>query len=156
MDHEFEPLQERMMASLRPRPPIVVGVSDSASSLAATRVAADEAVRRRLPLRLAYASPPGHPQSNAPRLPSGVVEVVEEVHLAHPDLDISQRIAPMQPSDLLLEESETATLIVLGSPSHSGGDEEAATCTAQQVLQGAGCPVVVADRPDPSAHPLGA
>ena len=123
---------------------VVVGVDGSLNGLAATEVAVDEAVLRHLPLRIAYASPSGHPHSNAPRMPRLVTDLVEAVHQAHPELDISERIAPMAPSQLLLEESENAALLVVGSPSHEDGVDRVATCTAHIVLGAAECPVVVA------------
>jgi nucleotide-binding universal stress UspA family protein len=132
------------MSHRHPSLAVVVGVDGTLNGLAATEVAVDEAVLRHLPLRIAYATPLGHPHSNVPRMPTSVTDLVLAVHQAHPELDITERIAPMMPSQLLLEEAENAALLVVGSPSHGDSADRAATCTAHIVLGAADCPVVVA------------
>ena len=144
--HSFHPLDF-------PAHPVVVGVDVSPNGLAATRFALEEAVHRHLPLRIAYATRGGHPHSAVPRMPEGVHRLVVAAHRTYPQLDITERIAPMRPSELLLEEGEDAALLVVGSPSHTECSERAATCTAHIVQDAARCPVVIA-RPGGAPPPV--
>jgi nucleotide-binding universal stress UspA family protein len=123
---------------------VVVAVDDSPVGLAATALAVEEAVERHLPLRIAYAIRPGHPHSSIPRIPALVGDLVDAAHRAHPELDISQRIAPMSAVQLLLEESEGAALLVVGTES-SDEDRGSVAISTARLLEGAvRCPLLVA------------
>ncbi|MFF0232365.1 universal stress protein [Micromonospora sp. NPDC005254] len=143
---------------------VVVGVDGSEPSLRAVRLAAAEAVRRHRPLRVVHGFiwPVLHvPVSPAPDAPPGaglrhraeelVAAAVAEAEATAPGLTVSGEIIDGEASAVLVGESPTAALIVLGDRGLGGFSALVVGSVAVQVCAYAGCPVLVArgdQRPD--------
>jgi nucleotide-binding universal stress UspA family protein len=112
--------------------PVVVGVDGSAPSESAAQYAADAAVRRSAPLMLVhgYLHPfrygvPFDPY--AVRLPPPsddavqmVDEIAAELRATRPDLTVATRQSPGGPAAALIDASQHAQLVVVGSRGHGG------------------------------------
>ncbi|MEU8256739.1 universal stress protein [Micromonospora inaquosa] len=143
---------------------VVVGVDGSESALRAVRIAATEAARRNRPLRVVHGFiwPLLHvPVSPAPDAPPGgglrhraeelVEAAVNEAEATAPGLSISGEIIDGQAAAVLVGESPTAALIVLGDRGLGGFSALVVGSVAVQVAAYADCPVLVvrgAQRPD--------
>ncbi|RAO55485.1 Universal stress protein [Micromonospora saelicesensis] len=143
---------------------VVVGVDGSESALRAVRLAATEAARRRRPLRVVHGFiwPLLHvPVSPAPGAPPGgglrhraeelVEAAVREAEATVPGLSISGEIIDGEAAAVLVGESPTAALIVLGDRGLGGFSALLVGSVAVQVAAYADCPVLVArgtQRPD--------
>ncbi|WP_433358379.1 universal stress protein [Micromonospora saelicesensis] len=143
---------------------VVVGVDGSESALRAVRLAATEAARRHRPLRVVHGFiwPLLHvPVSPAPDAPPGgglrhraeelVEAAVREAEATVPGLSISGEIIDGEAAAVLVGESPTAALIVLGDRGLGGFSALLVGSVAVQVAAYADCPVLVArgtQRPD--------
>ncbi|GLZ61031.1 universal stress protein [Micromonospora sp. NBRC 107095] len=143
---------------------VVVGVDGSEPALRAVRLAATEAARRHRPLRVVH----GFiwpllrvPVSPAPDAPPGgglrhraeelVEAAVSEAEATVPGLSISGEIIDGEAAAVLVGESPTAALIVLGDRGLGGFSALVVGSVAVQVAAYADCPVLVArgtQRPD--------
>ncbi|MFG3706644.1 universal stress protein [Micromonospora sp. NPDC047670] len=143
---------------------VVVGVDGSESALRAVRLAAVEAERRHRPLRIVHgfiwpllhvpvdapaAGPPGAGlRQQAEQL---VAAATDEAEATVPGLRISGEIIDGEAAAVLLGESPTAAMIVLGDRGLGGFSALVVGSVAVQVASYADCPVLVArgtDRPD--------
>ncbi|MBQ0981742.1 universal stress protein [Micromonospora sp. M61] len=143
---------------------VVVGVDGSEPALRAVRLAATEAARRQRPLRVVHGFiwPLLHvPVSPAPDAPPGgglrhqaeelVEAAVAEAEATVPGLSISREIIDGEAAAVLVGESPTAALIVLGDRGLGGFSALVVGSVAVQVAAYADCPVLVArgeQRPD--------
>ncbi|MBQ1031694.1 universal stress protein [Micromonospora sp. C97] len=143
---------------------VVVGVDGSESALRAVRLAATEAARQHRPLRVVHGFiwPLLHvPVSPAPDAPPGgglrhraeelVEAAVNEAEATVPGLSISGEIIDGEAAAVLVGESPTAALIVLGDRGLGGFSALVVGSVAVQVAAYADCPVLVArgtQRPD--------
>ncbi|MEH1169541.1 universal stress protein [Micromonospora sp. CPCC 205539] len=143
---------------------VVVGVDGSEPALRAARLAAAEALRRHRPLRVVHGFiwPLLHvPVSPAPDAPPGgglrhraeelVAAAVAEAEATAPGLSISGEIIDGEAAAVLVGESPTAALIVLGDRGLGGFAALVVGSVAVQVAAYADCPVLVArgaERPD--------
>jgi nucleotide-binding universal stress UspA family protein len=113
--------------------PIVVGVDDTHGSLAAIDLAAGEAHRRRLPLRLLTARPgTDHP---------ALAEPLRRVRAQWPGLAVTAHTPPGDPAEVLLAASRSATIVVVGrrdSDSPPGPRSVSAQVAAHSL-----CPTIV-------------
>ncbi|WFE54101.1 universal stress protein [Micromonospora sp. WMMD1155] len=143
---------------------VVVGVDGSEPALRAVRLAATEAARRHRPLRVVHgfiwpllhvptAPAPGAPPGGGLR--HGAEELVEaavsEAEATAPGLSISGEIIDGEAAAVLVGESTTAALIVLGDRGLGGFSALVVGSVAVQVAAYADCPVLVArgaQRPD--------
>lgn len=136
---------------------VVVGVDGSEPSLRAVRLAAAEAARRHRPLRVVHGFiwPLLHvPVSPAPDAPAGgglrhqaeelVAAAVAEAEATVPGLTISGEIIDGEAAAVLVGESPTAALIVLGDRGLGGFTSLVVGSVAVQVAAYADCPVLVA------------
>ncbi|MEU8300576.1 universal stress protein [Micromonospora sp. NPDC048909] len=136
---------------------VVVGVDGSELSLRAVRLAAAEAARRHRPLRVVHGFiwPLLHvPLSAAPDGPPGgglrnqaeqlVAAAVAEAEAAAPAVRVSGEIIDGEAAAVLLGESPTAALIVLGDRGLGGFTALVVGSVAIQVSSYADCPVLVA------------
>lgn len=133
---------------------IVAGVDGSAAALRAARWAADEAARRRLPLRLVrivtvtelvggFTPPADFYRELESEGERELAEAQEEVRRARPGLDVGGvlRTTPLIPT--LIDISEEARLMVLGSRGTGGFRELLTGSTAIALAAHGHCPVVV-------------
>lgn len=143
--------------------PVVVGVSGTASGLAAARLGAREAAARGHPLRIVHVfSWPGrHFPGQAPdyatarREAAGIVaEAVATARRAVPRVRVHALLADGDPVAELLRQSRSAELVVLGDDDLSTMTFLPADSVLVQTVARARCPVVVARGVRPPAGPL--
>ncbi len=137
------------------RPPVVVGVDGSPSALRAVRWAAEEAVRRRLPLRLvhAYPAPVGlHGEVVDQSVVRNALRAQGRRWLAEARAVVAEMSADLRPgirlsSDpvvpALAEESRDASLLVLGTRGLGGFTGLLIGSNAVLLAGRAHCPLVV-------------
>jgi nucleotide-binding universal stress UspA family protein len=146
--------------------PVVVGVDGSTHSLDAVGPAAREARLRRRPLRVVYAfiwpylgvplgpSPVGPPDgglvNDAERI---VQEALTRARVATPDVEVTGAAVIGDAAAVLMEESRTAVLVVVGDRGLGGFTGLLVGSVAVQLAAHATCPVLVArGRPDPTGE----
>jgi nucleotide-binding universal stress UspA family protein len=148
--------------------PVVVGVDGSACSLDAVDLAAREAALRRRPLRIVHAFI--WPYLGVPLGPSHVgpaeggllneanriiQDALARARTAAPDIEADGIAVTGAPATVLIDESRTAALIVLGDRGLGGFTGLLVGSIAVQVAAHATCPVLVArGRPDPTGEIL--
>jgi nucleotide-binding universal stress UspA family protein len=138
------------------RTTIVVGVDGSTSALHAALWAADEAAQRHHPLRLVYANNEfafgttgglAPPQSFFDTMQTAGMQLLADVESAirevHPDLDIRVDLQTAAPVPSLLDQTEDALLLVLGSRGTGGFRGILVGSTAIAVVAHGDCPVAV-------------
>jgi nucleotide-binding universal stress UspA family protein len=143
---------------------VVVGVDGSEVGLAAVRWAAQEAERRRAPLRILHAAPyvsrraagePPPPElARARRITAAAYTVA--LHTAR-GVDTSTDVVPDEPARTLLLAASDSQLVVLGSSATGAADELVLAPVAHRVAAHSPQPVVVVPRrrgPDPGDRPL--
>lgn len=135
--------------------PVVVGVDGSDDSMAAIDFAASEAALRDRPLRLVYgflwpALMPAAAVSPVvyeidPRLEAEpiLLEAAARASAAHPRLTIDTEVLVGSPAAVLIDESRTAALVVVGSRGRGGFSGLLAGSVSSQVATHAHGPVVV-------------
>src|SRR5690606_10953841 len=144
------------MAGTPASPPVVVGVDGSPASWQAIHIAVWEARARRLPLILAhgypadphtwygwapmYAGPPYDPQALAKSM---VDETAAEVRTTYPDLSVATELHAGTGASALIEASQDATLVVVGSRGRGGFAGLGIGSVAAQTAAHAACPVLV-------------
>jgi nucleotide-binding universal stress UspA family protein len=147
--------------------PVVVGVDGSPQSEVAAQHAADAATRRAAPLMLVhgYLHPfrygvPFDPY--AVRLPPPSADAVQmldemaaELWAARPNLTVATRQTAGGPAAALVDASQHAQLVVIGSRGHGGFAGLLLGSVSAQVVAHAHCPVLVMRPPDRPAEPLG-
>lgn len=144
------------------RSTVVVGIDDSDHARAAVGYAAALADRRSLSLRVVHSSESADPYVRASIDGMQAVEqalrkaaqhfaqsVADEVASSHPGLDVSTRVSPDSPVTVLLEESEDAETLVLGSHGAGGFVGHLLGSTTLQVASHAHCPVIAVPAPSP-------
>ncbi|MEV4211586.1 universal stress protein [Micromonospora sp. NPDC049662] len=141
---------------------VVVGVDGSQPSLRAVRLAAAEAVRRHRPLRVVHgfiwpllrvpvAPPSGAPPGVGLRERAQELVAAAVAEATTPGLTVSGEIIDGEAAAVLVGESPTAALIVLGDRGLGGFSGLVVGSVAVQVSAYADCPVLVArgeQRPD--------
>ncbi|MEV8099046.1 universal stress protein [Kitasatospora sp. NPDC085879] len=148
------------MTGSRQSRPVVVGVDQRDSAQPALVWAADEAERRGVQLRLAYATAPNHHRSHravgSGRRKAGrrvLDEAAALVSGGHPGIDLVTVLAEGHPAQVLCHESHDACLVVLGSRRLSRLEEFLSTnSVAVPVSAQAACPVVVVLGPENSTE----
>ncbi|MET8808979.1 universal stress protein [Streptomyces sp. NPDC004546] len=141
------------------RRPIVVGVETDPARRTALAWAADEAARRRVPLRPVRAEgvptrgergpdvPPSWEEWNEGLHRSGkqvLAEAVDFIAMRHPEVEVDAVLAEGDPAWVLGEESRTATAVVLGSQHLSRAQEAFGSASvALPLMARSHCPVVV-------------
>lgn len=135
---------------------VVVAVDGSDASNNAVRWAANTAMKRGVPLRLAasytmpqflYAEGMVPPQELFDELQAETMEKIEAARdIAHevaPDIKIGYTIAEGSPIDMLLEMSSDVTMLVMGSRGLGGLSGMVMGSVSAAVVSHASCPVVV-------------
>jgi nucleotide-binding universal stress UspA family protein len=137
--------------------PIVAGVDGSESAREAARWAADEAVRRRVPLRLVsvlpvpvlsgYVGEAGFSVDLLEDMQAENLRMLEETRSAlverRPDLDATTAVLVGPPIPTLVDESGTARLVVVGSRGLGGFRGMLVGSTAVALASRGHCPVAV-------------
>ncbi|MFI7433775.1 universal stress protein [Micromonospora haikouensis] len=144
---------------------VVVGVDGSPSSLRAVRLAVAEAARRDRPLRVVHGfvwpllRVPLGPAAGAPpgaglrhQAEQLVADAVAEAEKAAPDVRVTGEIIDGEAAAVLVGESPTAVLVVVGDRGLGGFATLVLGSVAVQVAAYADCPVLVARG---AAHPGG-
>jgi nucleotide-binding universal stress UspA family protein len=138
---------------------IVVGVDQSAGSLAALRFAFEEARLRDATLRVVHAWQYGYigvgfMEASYPLVGGDIKELQDAgeaaleatVREAIPDTDgmaIERRVMEGRPAEVLVEQSLGADLLVVGSRGHGGFAELLLGSVSHQCASHARCPVVI-------------
>jgi nucleotide-binding universal stress UspA family protein len=132
---------------------VVVGVDGSKSSLAALRVAAEEARTRGATLRIVVAwhiplavytdgLPP--PDEITGDLREAAQEIATQAEAALPaGIEFETKLREGQPADVLIDESEGADVLVVGSRGLGGLARFVLGSVSRHVQDHAKCPVVV-------------
>jgi len=144
---------------------VVVGLDGSGAAVRALSIAADEARAHRLPLHIVRAwtvtnaprpasCPPGYVPSYA-EFEAAVREEMtrDAVEVLGPDPDIDVHLHPVRgaAAKKLLEASQTAALVVVGSRGRGGFAGLLLGSTSDQVVRYAKCSVLVVRAADPGA-----
>jgi nucleotide-binding universal stress UspA family protein len=134
---------------------VVVGYDASASAKIAVGWAADEADRRGIPLTVVFAADytalVGGPAGPSPWEPGVAIDEAQRVAEAgaglararRPGLDVRARAVMASPGTVLVQESEGAAVVVVGSRGHGDLAGTLLGSVASRVAAHAHCPVVV-------------
>ena len=150
--------------------PIVVGIDGSPVSFQALRWAAKEASHRRAPLRVVYGD--ASAMSYAPEMPAvpypdsyqhavqqqaeqWLRKAVETVAAEEPDVTASAETRAGSPRTVLIDESKTAQLVVVGSRGLGGFSGLLLGSVAVALCRHGHCPVAVLRGPDTGAALIG-
>jgi nucleotide-binding universal stress UspA family protein len=132
--------------------PVLVGIDGSSASESATAIAFDEASRRNVGLIAMHSWSDGDvsewPDADWPATQSMAEQVLAE-RLAgwqeqYPDVKVRRIVARDQPARQLVEHSEEAQLLVVGSRGRGGFSEMLVGSVSETVAQLAQTPVIVA------------
>jgi nucleotide-binding universal stress UspA family protein len=146
-----------------PNRDVVVGVDGTDVGLGAVRWAAQEAARRKAPLRILHAAsylshrgPTGAPPPELPRA-RGITAVAYTVaRHTEPGVRSSTEVVPGDPVTSLLRAAADGQLVVLGSSTTGAADEMVLATVAARVAGRSPAPVVVVPRrrgPEPAGRP---
>lgn len=147
--------------------PIVVGVDGSPASGAALRFGFAEALRRRLPVlavcawaaplptgigeALAAALADGHsPAEHAAAARAVLSDAIRPLKAEFAGVEVHEAVVEQTPAAALVEASQAATMVAIGSRGHGGFAGLLLGSTSQHVLHHAGCPVVLTRVPEPA------
>ena len=144
--------------------PIVVGIDGSVHAWRALDWAVDRAVRHLLPLLLVHGSralldegtiPPDALRRLAREREDLLAEARQYALKLHPGLDVGTRLVPVDPGRALVEESERADLVTVGSRGQGGFEGLLFGSVGLYTAAHARCPVLVVPRsaPYPSDAP---
>jgi len=135
--------------------PVVVGLVDAADSLAAAVVAIDEADRRRVPLVALYAWDIApelgefgvigriEPDQTRKELDAMLYDLLTPLLKDHPTVKVERRIVQATPRTALVEVSQAASLIVMGSRGLGGFAGLLLGSVSRAVTRESDCPVIV-------------
>jgi nucleotide-binding universal stress UspA family protein len=134
---------------------VVVGVDGSTESRAAVDVAAWEAYRRGVPLRLVHGYQPGGYGASGPM---GTVRKrldaeAERVRSRYPGLSTTTIVVSGDPGTILVDEARSAVLTVVGARGVSSFHSTLLGSVADQVATRAPAAVIVVRPPDPGRRP---
>ncbi len=145
---------------------IVVGVDASASALQAALWAAAEAAQRREPMRLVSAIDNAEFTYSAWLAPTQayfdaldtegrqiLADVADAIHRAHPDIEVTTDLHRTGPAAALVEESDRALMVVVGSRGMGGFRSMLVGSTAVTLAAHARCPVAVVRGRTPDETP---
>lgn len=140
-----------------PQAPVVVGIDGSSTSELATEIAFDEASRRGVGLVAVHAwtdrGPLGFPRTNHAPIEWANFEVRAEAALAerlsgwqerYPDVVVRKVVVCDQPASPLLEQADTAQLVVVGSHGRGGFPGMLLGSVSRTIVNSTQIPVIVA------------
>ncbi len=143
---------------------VVVGVNGSAAAVNAARWAVDEAVGRQLPLRLVYVIPrPGGQRGSAPtsewEIERGEIALSQAqcaIASERKPVEIETAILSGDPAQVLIDESQAAALVCVGTARRGWASDGLLGPTAAGLVARAHCPVaIIRTNPDGSPTELG-
>jgi len=146
--HDVSPVNALSPAQL----PVVVGIDGSPASELATAIAFDEASWRRVHLVALHSWCHGE-VADVPSLEWSALQQVADEALSerlagwrerYPDVAVQRRTVYANPARQLLEEAESAQLVVVGSHGRGGFSGMLLGSVSTAVVQAAGAPVIVA------------
>jgi len=135
--------------------PVVVGLVDAADSLAAGQVAVNEAARRGVGLVALYAWDLApdlgdfgalvhvDPEQTRKELEDMLRQLLAPLEQAHPEVPIERRVVQGSPRAALVEASQQASLIVIGSRGLGGFAGLLLGSVSRAVTRESDCPVIV-------------
>lgn len=135
--------------------PVVLGLVDAADSLAAGRVAVAEAEKRGVPLMAIYAWDIApelgdfgavvrlDPEQTKQDLDAMLDELLAPLLDGHPDVQVDRRVVQATPRAALVEASQQASLIVMGSRGLGGFAGLLLGSVSRAVTRESECPVIV-------------
>ncbi|TDB90364.1 universal stress protein [Actinomadura sp. 7K534] len=138
--------------------PIIVGIDGSTHSRRALDWAADHGARHRLPLRLVHASRALEPGGSIPydalrRLVAEREDMLAEARdhavKRHSGLDVTTSLLETDPGGALVDASDEAALVVVGSRGQGGFEGLLFGSVGLHTAARARCPVMVVTRPAP-------
>jgi nucleotide-binding universal stress UspA family protein len=145
---------------VRTRRAVVVGLDRSEAGRAAVEQAAELAARRKAPLRLVRAYEASQYQIGpVPGAKAGVHELLRNASerlvkdtedvlgVVHPDLELSDRLEAGSAVEVLVEESRTADVVVVGSRGSGGFADLVLGSTTLHLTSQAHCPVLAVPEP---------
>ncbi len=135
--------------------PIIVGVDGTIRGVEATRWAAHQAARRNTDLELIHAGYLNYfePLPDHRKVADAALdEAYEAAEMVEPELAVKVVDALDRPAHYLLEQSEKATMVVIGT--HPGNSISGAVfgSVAQTVAAHAMCPVAIIGEPEPTRY----
>lgn len=136
--------------------PVVVGVDGSTYSKPAIEIAFDEASRRGVDLVAVHAwsdtSDFVIPETDWPATASSEEAVLAESLAGwqerYPEVSVRRVVVKDRPVRNLLEQSEGAQLVVVGSHGRGGFSGMLLGSTSQALMQSVDCPIIIARQPD--------
>lgn len=146
-------------AHLHPQGAVVVGVDVSPEAEEAIRLAVEEAAERGVKLIAVHTWDPVpwitsvvggwsvDDSTLGTRLEEMVKDLVKTHAEAHPGLEVEIRVRPGHPAQVLLDHSDSASLIVLGSRGRGGFAGLLLGSTSREVMRNARCPVLITRGP---------
>ncbi|WP_412538767.1 universal stress protein [Longispora sp. K20-0274] len=143
---------------------VVAGIDGSPDSLAALDLAAEEAQARGVPLHVvcAYVSPLLYIPYSPPVIPGAdeparkmVHDTAERIRRAWPGLTVVEKVVQGGGPAVMVEESHTADLVVVGCRGRGGFAGLLVGSVSSQLAAHAGCPVIVVRPAHPGVRPHG-
>lgn len=128
--------------------PVIAGVDGSSSALGAVRWAAREAALRKRPLRLVHVGNAGEDASRR------LSEAGEQALASAPGVDVRSAVCAGAAAEHLITESETASMVVLGSHGLGGFPGMLVGSVAGALAAHGRCPVVVVRGTAPQDAPV--
>lgn len=132
---------------------VVVGVNGSQAAVDAAKWAIEEALSRRLPLRLVYAIPrrDAHTGWGVERAEMALSQAGNAVQRANRPVEVETALLSGDPGQALVDESENAALVCVGTSRHGRAPDGLLGPTAATLVAHARCPVAIIRRnPDGS------
>ena len=132
--------------------PVVVGVDGSPQSEAALQWAAQYAAGVGAPVKIViswhdpalYGSVPLVDEMNFEVASTKIVEkMAADIQIASPDLEVSTLVSAGRPAEVLIRESEKASLLVVGAEGHGAFANMLIGSVSLHCVHHAHCPVVV-------------
>lgn len=133
-------------------PPVVVGVDGSPQSVAALQWAADYAAAVGAPVKVViswqypalYGTVPVVDEMNFEGAATKIVEkMAADIQIASPGLEVTTLVSAGRPAEILVQESENAALLVVGSQGHGAFAGMLIGSVSMHCVHHAHCPVVV-------------
>lgn len=133
-------------------PPVVVGVDGSPQSAAALQWAADYAAAVGAPVKVViswqypalYGTVPVVDEMNFEGAGTKIVEkMAADIQIASPGLEVTTLVSAGRPAEILVQESENAALLVVGSQGHGAFAGMLIGSVSMHCVHHAHCPVVV-------------